>query len=68
MASDPLLVGGVLIACFVAYNIGGAAIGPAFGPAIGADAVGKTAAAGLMSIFFFLGAWTIGRRVVDTLG
>ncbi len=66
--ADPLFIGGVLIACFVAYNIGGATTGPAFGPAIGADALSKVAAGVLMSLGFFLGAITIGRRVVDTLG
>lgn len=66
--SDPLLLGGVLVACFVAYNVGGATTGPAFGPAVGAGVVAKTTAAGLMAICFFAGAWTVGRRVVDTLG
>jgi phosphate/sulfate permease len=66
--TDALLVGGVLIACFVAYNIGGATTGPAFGPAVGAGAVTKATAAALMSVCFFAGAWTLGRRVVDTLG
>ena len=65
---DPLLIGGVFIACFVAYNIGGATTGPAFGPAVGAGVITKTAAGVLMSVFFFLGAFTIGRRVVETLG
>lgn len=65
---DPLLVGGILIACFVAYNIGGSTTGPAFGPAIGANVLSKTAAGGLMAVAFFAGAFTIGRRVVDTLG
>ncbi|WP_181685276.1 inorganic phosphate transporter [Halorhabdus salina] len=65
---EVLLVVGVLIACFVAYNVGGATTGPAFGPAVGAGAIGKVTAAALMSVFFFLGAFTIGRRVVDTLG
>ena len=59
---------GILGAVFVGYNIGGANTGPAFGPAVGAEAISKTVAAALMSIFFFVGAWTIGRRVVDTLG
>ncbi|USZ66886.1 anion permease [Halorussus salilacus] len=63
-----LLVLGVLVAMFVAYNIGGATTGPAFGPAVGADAVSKTSAAALMGLFFFLGAWTIGRNVVTKLG
>jgi len=63
-----LLVVGVVVAMFVAYNIGGATTGPAFGPAVGADAISKTVAAGLMGIFFFIGAWTIGRNVVTKLG
>ncbi len=65
---DPLLAVGLVVACFVAYNIGGATTGPAFGPAVGAGVVGKTTAAALMTVCFFAGAWTIGRRVVDTLG
>ena len=63
-----LLVVGVLVAMFVAYNIGGSTTGPAFGPAVGADAISKTVAAALMGVFFFLGAWTIGRNVVTKLG
>jgi PiT family inorganic phosphate transporter len=66
--ADPLFIGGVLIACFVAYNIGGATTGPAFGPAIGANVLSKTAAGVLMAGAFFVGAYTLGRRVVDTLG
>lgn len=66
--ADPLLIGGVLIACFVAYNIGGSTTGPAFGPAVGANVLSKTTAGALMGIAFFVGAFTIGRRVVDTLG
>jgi PiT family inorganic phosphate transporter len=65
---EALLLGGLLIASFVAYNIGGATTGPAFGPAVGSGAISKVGAAALMSLFFFVGAWTIGRRVVDTLG
>ncbi|MDS0476237.1 anion permease [Natrinema sp. 1APR25-10V2] len=67
MVSALLLVG-ILVAVFVGYNVGGATTGPAFGPAVGADAISKTAAGALMTLFFFVGAWTIGRRVVDTLG
>ncbi|AEH35866.1 inorganic phosphate transporter [Halopiger xanaduensis] len=67
MVSALLLVG-ILVAVFVGYNIGGATTGPAFGPAVGADAISKTAAGLLMTVFFFVGAWTIGRRVVDKLG
>jgi PiT family inorganic phosphate transporter len=65
---EVLLVVGVLVAMFVAYNIGGSTTGPAFGPAVGADAISKTAAAALMAVFFFIGAWTIGRNVVTKLG
>ena len=65
---EGLLLIGVLVAMFVGYNIGGSTTGPAFGPAVGAGTISKTVAAALMSLFFFLGAWTIGRRVVDTLG
>lgn len=66
--ADPLLLVGVLIACFVAYNIGGATTGPAFGPAVGANVLSKPVAGVLMAGGFFLGAFTLGRRVVDTLG
>jgi PiT family inorganic phosphate transporter len=65
---EVLLVVGVLVAMFVGYNIGGSTTGPAFGPAVGAGAVSKALAGLLMTAFFFVGAWTIGRRVVDTLG
>jgi len=63
-----LLVVGVFVSMFVAYNIGGSTTGPAFGPAVGADAISKTTAAALMGVFFFVGAWTIGRNVVTKLG
>ena len=66
--SEILLGLGILVALFVAYNIGGATTGPAFGPAVGAAVVSKAIAAGLFSVFFFVGAVTIGRRVVGTLG
>ncbi|MFW6153367.1 MAG: anion permease [Halobacteriota archaeon] len=65
---EALLLVGIAVALFVGFNVGGATTGPAFGPAVGADAISKTAAAAFMAVFFFLGAWTIGRRVVETLG
>jgi PiT family inorganic phosphate transporter len=40
----------------------------AFGPAVGADVVGKLVAAGLMTVFALLGGWTVGRNVVETMG
>jgi len=66
--SELLLGLGIVVALFVGYNIGGATTGPAFGPAVGANIISKALAAALMSVFFFIGAFTIGRRVVDTLG
>ncbi|WP_336003127.1 inorganic phosphate transporter [Halorientalis halophila] len=66
--AEVLLVVGVVVAMFVAYNIGGSTTGPAFGPAVGAKAISKPVAAGLMGLFFFVGAWTIGRNVVTKLG
>jgi PiT family inorganic phosphate transporter len=65
---EVFLLVGVAVALFVGFNIGGATTGPAFGPAVGADAISKTLAAAMMSIFFLIGGWTIGRRVVETLG
>ncbi|MDZ7702421.1 MAG: inorganic phosphate transporter [Halobacteriales archaeon] len=59
---------GILVAVFVGFNIGGSNTGPSFGPAVGAGAITKVFAGVLMSVFFFVGAWTIGRRVVNTLG
>jgi len=63
-----LLTLGFVVALFVGFNIGGSNTGPAFGPAVGAGVVSKVFAGALMSVFFFIGAWTIGRRVVNTLG
>jgi len=63
-----LLLVGVAVSMFVGFNIGGSTTGPAFGPAVGSKSISKTGAAALMAVFFFVGAWTIGRQVVDTLG
>ncbi|WP_122088249.1 inorganic phosphate transporter [Halalkalicoccus subterraneus] len=65
---EVLLVVGILVAAFVGYNIGGATTGPAFGPAVGSNAISKVGAAALMTVFFFVGGWTLGREVVATLG
>jgi PiT family inorganic phosphate transporter len=65
---DVLIGVGVAVALFVGFNIGGSTTGPAFGPAVGAQAISKLIAGALMAVFFFVGAWTIGRRVVTTLG
>ncbi|UPV75616.1 anion permease [Halorussus limi] len=63
-----LLYLGVAVAVFVGFNIGGSNTGVAFGPAVGSGTVSKLGAGALMSFFFLLGGWTLGRRVVDTLG
>ena len=63
-----LIAVGLVVVTFVGFNIGGSTTGPAFGPAVGAGALSKALAGVLMSVFFFAGAWTIGRRVVNTLG
>jgi PiT family inorganic phosphate transporter len=65
---EVLVVVGVAVALFVGFNIGGSTTGPAFGPAVGSGVLSKLAAGALMSVFFLVGAWTIGRRVVNTLG
>ncbi|ADJ14670.1 inorganic phosphate transporter [Halalkalicoccus jeotgali] len=63
-----LLVLGMLAAVFVGFNIGGSSTGVAWGPSVGAKIINKTAAAALMTFFVFLGGWTVGRNVIDTLG
>jgi PiT family inorganic phosphate transporter len=65
---EALLLVGFAVAAFVGYNIGGATTGPAFGPAVGSGVLSKSGAAALMSVFFFVGAGTLGQRVVTTLG
>ena len=68
VAIEPLLLVGFAFSLFVGFNIGGATTGPAFGPAVGAGVLSKALAGALMAVFFFVGAWTLGRRVVTTLG
>ncbi|WP_255198041.1 inorganic phosphate transporter [Halorarius litoreus] len=65
---EVLIAIGLVVTLFVGFNIGGSTTGPAFGPAVGAGVLSKLAAGVLMAIFFAIGAWTIGRRVVETLG
>lgn len=62
-----LLLLGLGASVFVGLNIGGASTGIAWGPAVGARLVKKTVAAGLMTLFVFLGGWTVGRNVIETL-
>ena len=63
-----LLLLGFLAATFVGFNIGGSSTGVAWGPSVGANIINKTVAAALMTFFVFLGGWTVGRNVIDTLG
>lgn len=62
-----LLLVGLAASVFVGFNIGGSSTGIAFGPPVGAGLVRKTGAAGLMVVFVFLGGWTVGRNVIETL-
>ncbi|MGM0372572.1 MAG: anion permease [Halobacteriota archaeon] len=66
MISTLLLIA-LLAATFVGFNIGGSSTGVAWGPAVGARIINKTAAAALMTGFVFLGGWTVGRNVIETL-
>jgi len=63
-----LLAVGIVVAGFVGFNIGGSSTGVAFGPSVGALLVSKHWAALLMTLFVFLGGWTVGRNVVETMG
>ena len=63
-----LLAVGLGVAVFVGFNVGGSNTGVAFGPAVGSGAISKLGAGVLMTGFAFLGGWTVGRRVVTTLG
>lgn len=62
-----ILLVGVVASIFVGFNIGGSSTGIAWGPSVGAGIVSKSAAAALMTFFVFLGGWTVGRNVMDTL-
>jgi len=64
---ETLLAIGIVASLFVGFNIGGSSTGIAWGPPVGAGIVSKTTAAALMTVFVFLGGWTVGRNVMDTL-
>ncbi len=64
---EALLAIGIIASIFVGFNIGGSSTGIAWGPPVGAGVIKKTTAAGLMTLFVFLGGWTVGRNVMDTL-
>lgn len=66
---DLLLIAFALLAAvFVGINIGGSSTGVAFGPSVGSNLVSKRGAAVLMTFFVFLGGWTLGREVIETMG
>ena len=62
-----VLLTGIVASLFVGFNIGGSSTGIAWGPPVGAGIIKKTTAAALMTFFVFLGGWTVGRNVMDTL-
>ncbi|QLK24516.1 inorganic phosphate transporter family protein [Natrinema zhouii] len=64
---ETVLLVGIVASIFVGFNIGGSSTGIAWGPAVGAGLLSKASAAGLMTFFVFLGGWTVGRNVMDTL-
>lgn len=64
---ETILAIGIVASIFVGFNIGGSSTGIAWGPPVGAGIIKKTTAAGLMTFFVFLGGWTVGRNVMDTL-
>ena len=64
---ETILLIGVIASIFVGFNIGGSSTGIAWGPPVGAGIVKKTSAAAIMTVFVFLGGWTVGRNVMDTL-
>ncbi len=61
------LLVGIAASIFVGFNIGGSSTGVAWGPAVGAGLIKKATAAAVMTFFVFLGGWTVGRNVIDTL-
>lgn len=58
-----ILLVGIIASVFVGFNIGGSSTGIAWGPPVGAGIVKKTTAAAIMTVFVFLGGWTVGRNV-----
>lgn len=58
----------LLIAMFLAVNMGGSGTAPAFSAAYGANLIRKDAIPGLFGIFVFLGAIIAGKAVATTVG
>ena len=67
MSLTLVLAVGVIASIYVGFNIGGSSTGIAWGPSVGAGIISKSLAALLMTFFVFLGGWTVGRNVMDTL-
>ncbi|NUE02499.1 inorganic phosphate transporter [Halorubraceae archaeon YAN] len=67
MSLTTILAIGIFASIFVGFNIGGSSTAVAWGPAVGAGVISKTAAAVAMTFFVFLGGWTVGRNVIGTL-
>ena len=57
-----------LVAMFLAINMGGSGTGPSFSAAFGANAIRRSAIAGLFGIMVFLGAILAGKATATTLG
>lgn len=68
MAGTLLFAIGLIVAAFVGTNVGGSSTGVAFGPATGSGVLSMRRASALMAVFVLLGGFTVGTRVVDTLG
>ncbi len=64
---DAILLIGIIASIFVGFNIGGSSTGITWGPPVGAGIAKKTTAAAIMTVFVFLGGWTVGRNVMGTL-
>ncbi len=57
----------LIVAAFLALNMGGSGMSPAFSAPYGAGVIGRKTAAILFSICVLLGAYIAGGRVVDTI-
>lgn len=58
----------LLIAMFLAVNMGGSGTAPSFSAAFGADLIRKDLIPGLFGLFVFAGALIAGKKVVATIG
>ncbi len=63
-----ILIVGVIASIFVGFNIGGSSAGVAWGAPVGGKGINKKNASILFVFFVFFGGWTVGRKVMETLG